>query len=68
MSNYGKCWVSRCKEPNLWNAKRTAEALGFTGEKRINERLTMAEQITKTAEKAEARAERMENHADNKYL
>jgi hypothetical protein len=64
-SNYGKCWVSRCKEPNLWSAKRTAEELGFTGEKRINERLTMAEQIERTAEKAEARAERMENHADN---
>ena len=28
-SNKGGCWVSRCKEPNLYWAKKTAEALGF---------------------------------------
>lgn len=63
-SNYSKCWVSRAKEPNLWNAKRTAEKLGFTEEVKQGERLTFAEQVEKTAEKAEARAERMEARAD----
>ena len=33
-SNYGKCWVSRAKEPNLWRAKEVAKKLGFTEEQR----------------------------------
>ena len=63
-SNYSGCWVSRAKEPNLWRAKRIAETLGFTEEVRQGERLTFAEQVENTQNKAEARAERMETRAD----
>ena len=30
-SRGGGCWVSRAKEPNLWNAKQIATDLGFDG-------------------------------------
>ena len=58
-------WVSRAKEPNLWNAKRVAQELGFEGEERQGERLSFAEQLERRAERAEARAERMEVYAEN---
>lgn len=64
-SNRGKCWVSRAKEPNLWQAKRVAAKLGFTAERREGERLTYAEQLERQAERAEARAERYEQYAEN---
>lgn len=64
-SRSGSCWVSRAKEPNLWNAKRVAEDLGFTEEQRSGERLTYAEQVERQTERAEARAERYEEYADN---
>lgn len=64
-SNRGKCWVSRAKEPNLWQAKQVAQKLGFTGEQREGERLTFAEQLERQADRAEARAERYEKYAEN---
>ena len=64
-SNARGAWVSRCKEPNLWNAKRIARELGFDGEERTGERLTFAEQLDRKAERAEARADRMEEYAAN---
>lgn len=64
-SNRGKCWVSRAKEPNLWRAKEVAKALGFSEEKREGERLSYAEQIERKSERAEAKAERYDNYADN---
>ena len=64
-SNYGKCWVSRAKEPNLYNAKRVAKSLGFTDEQREGERITFAEQIERKAERAGARADRYEEYAAN---
>lgn len=58
-------WVSRAIEPNLWNAKETAKALGFTEEVRKGERLSFAEQVERKAERAEERADRYENYAAN---
>ena len=63
-SSKGGCWVSRAKEPNLWRAKQIAQKLGFTDCIRQGERLSFAEQVEKSAAKAEARAERMESRAD----
>ncbi|SBW02304.1 conserved hypothetical protein [uncultured Eubacteriales bacterium] len=64
-SNYGKCWVSRAKEPNTYRAERVAEKLGFSGIEKTGERLTYAEQLERKAEKAEARADRYEEYAAN---
>ncbi len=64
-SKYSSAWVSRCKEPNLYRARRAAEQLGFTQEQRQGERLSFAEQVERQAERAEARAERFEGYADN---
>lgn len=58
-------WVSRSKEPNLWRAKKIANSLGFTEEERINDRITFSEQLQKKADRAEARAERYEQYAQN---
>ena len=64
-SNRGKCWVSRAKEPNLWRAKAVAKKLGFTEEEREGERLSFGEQLDRQAERAEARADRLEGYAAN---
>jgi hypothetical protein len=64
-SNYGKCWVSRAKEPNLWRAKEVARKLGFTEEQREGERISFAEQQERKSKRAEARAERYERYASN---
>jgi hypothetical protein len=62
-SNYGKCWVSRAKEPHLWSAKQVAASLGFTEEEREGERLSFSDQIERKAERAEERADRYEEYA-----
>ena len=59
------CWVSRAKEPNLWRAKKVAESLGFTTEHREGERLSFAEQVERTAERAEEKADRYDGYACN---
>lgn len=64
-SRRGCCWVSRAKEPNLWYAKQVAKELGFTEEQRSRERLSYAEQVERQSERAEARAERYSEYADN---
>lgn len=64
-SRSGSCWVSRAKEPNLWRAKQVAKALGFTEEQRKGERLSYAEQVERQSERAEVRAERYSEYADN---
>ena len=57
------CWISRCKEPNLWNAEQVAKALGLADGGTTGERLSFAAQQERKAEKAERRAERLENAA-----
>nr|DAO63230.1 MAG TPA: protein of unknown function (DUF3560) [Caudoviricetes sp.] len=57
------CWISRCKEPNLWHAKQVAKALGLADAGATGERLSFAKQQERKAEKAERRAERLENAA-----
>lgn len=58
------CWISRCKEPNLWSAEKIAKALGLADGGTTGERLSFAEQQERKAEKAEHRAERFEASAD----
>lgn len=58
------CWISRCKEPNLWSAEKIAKALGLADGGATGERLSFAEQQERKAEKAERRAERFECKAD----
>lgn len=59
------CWISRCKEPNLWSAKRVAEALGLYDAGKTGERLSFAEQQERKAAKAERRAERFDHAANS---
>jgi len=59
------CWISRAKEPNLWRAERVAQALGLSDGGKTGERLSFAEQIERKQERAEARADRYETHAEN---
>ena len=58
------CWISRCKDPNLWSAEKIAKALGLADGGTTGERLSFAEQQERKAEKAEHRAERFEASAD----
>jgi len=64
-SRYSSAWVSRAKEPNLYQAKQAAAKLGFTQEQRQGERLSFAEQVERQVERAEARADRYEGYAQN---
>lgn len=57
------CWISRCKEPNLWSAEKIAKALGLADGGTTGERLSFGEQQELKAEKADRRAERLENAA-----
>jgi hypothetical protein len=59
-----QAWVSRSKN-NHYSAIRTAEKLGFVDGGKVGERLTFAEELERKTEKAEARAERYEQYADN---
>jgi len=58
------CWISRCKEPNLYSARRCAERLGLADAGTTGECLSYAEQMERKAERAERRADRYEEHAD----
>ena len=53
------CWISRCKEPNLWSAEQVAKALGLANAGATGERLSFAEQQELKAEKAERRADEL---------
>lgn len=59
------CWISRCKEPHLYHAKRVAESLGLADGGKTGERLSFAEQQQRKAERAERRANRFEHAADS---
>lgn len=59
------CWISRCKEPNLYHAKRIAEALGLEDAGKTGERISFAEQQQRKADRAERRAEHYDHIADN---
>lgn len=59
------CWISRCKEPHLYHAKRIAESLGLADGGKTGERLSFAEQQQRKAERAERRADRFDHAADN---
>lgn len=58
------CWISRCKDPNLYAARRVAESLGLTDAGRSGERLSFAEQMERKAERAERRADRYETYSE----
>ena len=58
------CWISRCKEPNLWRGKSVAEAMGLYDAGKTGERLSFAEQQKRKAANAERRAERFDQAAD----
>lgn len=59
------CWISRCKEPNLWSAKRVAEALDLYDAGKTGERLSFAEQQERKTERAERRAEHFGHAAES---
>lgn len=63
-SKRGGCWVSRAKEPHLYEAKQIARDLGFGEVEKVGERLTFAEQVERDRERAERRAERYDGHAE----
>lgn len=58
------CWISRCKEPNLYSAKTLAIALGLHDAGATGERLSFAEQMERKAERAERRADRYEARSE----
>lgn len=58
------CWISRCKWPNLCNAKRVAQELNLEDGGSEGERLTFAEQMERKAERAEHRADRYDARSD----
>lgn len=58
------CWISRCKEPNLYRAINVAKALGMEDQGRIGERLSFAEQQERKSDRAERRVKRYEEKAE----
>ena len=58
------CWISRCKEPNLYHAIRVAQELGLRDAGKTGERLSFAEQMERKAERAERRADRYEARSE----
>lgn len=64
-SRTARAWVSRAKVPNLYRPRQIANELGFTEEECVGERLSYAEQLQRKTERAEARAERYEQYAEN---
>lgn len=61
------CWISRCKEPNLWDAERVAKSLGLSDAGKSGERMSFAEQMERKAERAERRADRYEARSEAAY-
>lgn len=58
------CWISRCKEPNLYHAQQVAESLGLFDAGKTGERMSFADQMARKAERAERRADRYESRAE----
>ena len=63
-SKRGGCLVSRAKRPNLGNAERVAKELGAEYQGKTGEELTFEEKMERQADRAAARAERMEARSD----
>lgn len=61
----GGKWVSRAKFPNLRWARETAELLGLVNKGTLGEKLSFEEQMERKAERAEARAGRYMQYAEN---
>lgn len=61
------CWISRCKEPNLYDAERVAKSLGLYDAGKSGERLSYAEQMERKAERADRRADRYEARSEAAY-
>lgn len=59
-----QAWVSRSTKDHYW-AIKTAEKLGFTEKEVTGERLSFAEQVERQTEKAQDRAEKYEQYANN---
>lgn len=59
-SSYAGAWVSRTKQPNNYRAESIAKGLGMTYSGETGEKLSFSEQVERTQERAEGRAERME--------
>ena len=57
-------WVSRAKAPNLWRAIDVAKKLGLVDKGKSGEKISFEEQMSRKAERAEARAERYSELAD----
>jgi len=62
-SRHTGAWISRCKFPRLYWARKVAEDLGLYNAGTTGERLTFEEQQERKIEKAEARADRYEYKA-----
>ncbi len=62
-SGYIGAWVSRSKN-NTWSAENVCKALGATFEGETGEKLSFAEQVERTQERAENRVERYEARAE----
>lgn len=58
-------WVSRCKYPNTRYAENVCKKLGAEDHGRTGEKLSFEEQQERKAERAEARADRYEDYAEN---
>lgn len=63
-SKYASAWVSRSKNNTYW-AIEIAKKLGFVDGGKIGDQLSYEEQLQVKADKAERRAERYEQYADN---
>ena len=64
-SRYAGAWVSRSKWPNTSWAEKVAIEIGLTNAGAVGERLSFEDQMNAKQERAERRAERYDNYADN---
>lgn len=64
-SRYVGAWVSRAKWPNTSWAEKVAIEIGLTNAGAVGERLSFEDQMNAKQERAERRAERYDNYADN---
>lgn len=64
-SRYAGAWVSRAKWPNTSWAEKVAIEIGLSNAGAVGERLSFEDQMNAKQERAERRAERYDNYADN---
>lgn len=63
-SRRGSCWVSRAKRPHLSYVESIAKDLGAEYQGKTGEELTFEEKMERQADRAAARADRMEARSD----